>query len=94
VPARHCGQVPLDPDNLDKVLTELVAVSRSAMSKREEAANLARIWGRLEDATEGPPRAPGALTTEASEGRLPGAEFRVTARTGRVRRLVRWRPVA
>ena len=30
---------------LDKVMAELVAVSASATSKREEAANLARIWG-------------------------------------------------
>lgn len=42
----HCGLVPLTPEHLDKVMTELVAVSRSAMSKREEASNLARIWGR------------------------------------------------
>jgi hypothetical protein len=41
--------VSLTPENLDKVMTELVAVSRSSMSKREEAANLARIWGPVEE---------------------------------------------
>lgn len=34
----------LSPENLDKVMAELLTVSRSAVSKREEAANLARIW--------------------------------------------------
>jgi hypothetical protein len=50
LPGGHCGLVALTPSNLDKVMSELVAVSRSAMSKREEAANLARIWGRGTDA--------------------------------------------
>lgn len=30
-------------------MSELLAVSRSATSKREEAANLARIWGKASD---------------------------------------------
>ena len=38
--------VALTPGLLDKVVTELVLVAASATSKREEAANLARIWGR------------------------------------------------
>jgi hypothetical protein len=38
--------VALSPEHLDKVTTELLAVSRSATSKREEAANLARIWNK------------------------------------------------
>lgn len=38
--------VALTPELLDKVITELVLVAASATSKREEAANLARIWGR------------------------------------------------
>ena len=38
--------VALTPELLDKVMTELVLVAASATSKREEAANLARIWGR------------------------------------------------
>lgn len=37
--------VALTPELLDKVMTELVLVAASATSKREEAANLARIWG-------------------------------------------------
>jgi hypothetical protein len=41
--------VALPPEHLDKVMSELLAVSRSAMSKREEAANLARIWGKTPD---------------------------------------------
>lgn len=40
----HADQVALPPELLDKVMSELVAVSASATSKREEAANLARIW--------------------------------------------------
>jgi hypothetical protein len=36
--------VGADRKLLDAVMTELVAVSRSATSKREEAANLALIW--------------------------------------------------
>ena len=42
----HPDDVALPPELLDKVMSELVAVSASATSKREEAANLARIWGR------------------------------------------------
>ncbi len=42
----HADRVALPPELLDKVMSELVAVSASATSKREEAANLARIWGR------------------------------------------------
>jgi len=42
----HADAVALPPELLDKVMSELVAVSASATSKREEAANLARIWGR------------------------------------------------
>lgn len=34
----------VDRKLLDAVMTELVAVSRSATSKREEAVNLALIW--------------------------------------------------
>jgi hypothetical protein len=45
-------EAALAPEMLDKVMTELVTVSRSAMSKREEAANLARIWGGVEDGRE------------------------------------------
>jgi hypothetical protein len=77
--------VALTPDNLDKVMTELVAVSRSAMSKREEAINLARIWGR-EHA-----RVP-ALVVRATQE--PGAEFRAMAASSRARRRLRWRRVA
>jgi len=33
-------------------MSELVAVSASATSKREEAANLARIWARRSDESE------------------------------------------
>ena len=36
--------VGVDRKLLDTVMTELVAVSRSATSKREEALNLALIW--------------------------------------------------
>jgi hypothetical protein len=36
--------VGVDRKLLDAVMSELVAVSRSATSKREEAANLALIW--------------------------------------------------
>jgi hypothetical protein len=42
----HSDDVALPPELLDKVMSELVAVSASATSKREEAANLARIWAR------------------------------------------------
>jgi hypothetical protein len=45
-------EAALAPEILDKVMTELVTVSRSAMSKREEAANLARIWDGVEDGRE------------------------------------------
>lgn len=48
----HSVGVALSPEHLDKVMTELVAVSASATSKREEAANLARIWGRRTDQTQ------------------------------------------
>ena len=44
--------VALTPELLDKVMTELVLVAASATSKREEAANLARIWGRRADRDE------------------------------------------
>ncbi len=44
--------VALTPEVLDKVMTELVLVAASATSKREEAANLARIWGRRPDSDE------------------------------------------
>jgi hypothetical protein len=76
--------VALTPDNLDKVMTELVAVSRSAMSKREEAVNLARIWGR-EDA-----EAPEQLVRATQE---PGAEFRASTPSP-ARRRRRWRGAA
>ena len=82
----HCDCVALTPDNLDKVMTELVAVSRSAMSKREERANLARIWGRVDDVA-GPSLAPRA-TQE------PGAEFRAAMPASRGRRRGRWRRAA
>ena len=45
-PRDHSDDMGLSPEVLDKVMSELVAVSASATSKREEAANLARIWGR------------------------------------------------
>jgi len=45
--------VALRPEILDKVMAELVAVSASATSKREEAANLARIWGHRDDPPAG-----------------------------------------
>jgi hypothetical protein len=45
-------EAALAPEILDKVMTELITVSRSAMSKREEAANLARIWDGAEDGRE------------------------------------------
>jgi hypothetical protein len=52
--------VDLMPEHLDKVMAELVAVSRSATSKREEASNLARIWGRsVEEPVNTPLRKPG-----------------------------------
>ena len=41
----HPAGVALIPEHLDRVMAELLAVSASATSKREEAANLARIWG-------------------------------------------------
>ena len=72
----------LTPENLDKVMTELVAVSRSAMSKREEAVNLARIWGKAEGASRRVAREPGA------------DEFAALATSSPVRRRVRWRRVA
>jgi hypothetical protein len=84
LPSGHCGIVALTPDNLDKVMTELVAVSRSAMSKREEAANLARIWG--EDAV--------VASLRARATQEPGAEFRAAMPSGAKRRLARWRRVA
>lgn len=80
----HCGFVALTPDNLDKVMTELLAVSRSAMSKREEAANLARIWG--EDAV--------VASLRARATQEPGAEFRAAMPSGAKRRRARWRRVA
>jgi hypothetical protein len=86
LPSGHCDFVALTPENLDKVMTELVAVSRSAMSKREEAVNLARIWGRVEDA-----EIPG-LTARATQE--PGAGFRAHAASGPARRRLRWRRVA
>ena len=50
----HAGGVAaIPPRILDKVMAELVAVSASATSKREEAANLARIWGQREDPPAG-----------------------------------------
>jgi hypothetical protein len=70
---------------LDKVMTELVAVSRSAMSKREEAVNLARIWGR-EDAEV---RAQIVRATQEQ-----GAEFRALPASIPVRWRRRWRRVA
>jgi hypothetical protein len=46
--------VGVDRRLLDAVMSELVAVSRSATSKREEAANLALIWnGRQEEVRSG-----------------------------------------
>jgi imidazole glycerol phosphate synthase subunit HisF len=84
LPSGHCDFVALTPDNLDKVMAELVAVSRSAMSKREEAANLARIWG--EDAV--------VASLRARATQEPGAEFRATMPAGRVRRRARWRRAA
>jgi hypothetical protein len=83
--AGHCDFVALTPDNLDKVMTELVAVSRSAMSKREEAVNLARIWGR-EDAEV---RAQIVRATKE-----PGAEFRALPASIPARWRRRWRRVA
>jgi hypothetical protein len=84
LPSGHSGCVALTPDNLDKVMTELVAVSRSAMSKREEAANLARIWG--EDAVVA------SLRTRARQE--PGADFRAAMPSVTRRRRARWRRVA
>jgi hypothetical protein len=44
----------VDRKLLDAVMTELVAVSRSATSKREEAVNLALIWnGRYDELRAG-----------------------------------------
>jgi hypothetical protein len=71
-------------DNLDKVMAELVAVSRSSMSKREEAANLARIWGAGVDSSP-------ALS---SAGEARWAEFRLLTAAYPVRRRARWRRVA
>lgn len=52
-PAEHRCLVMMRRELLDKVKAELVAVSASATSKREEAANLARIWaGRGPDADQ------------------------------------------
>lgn len=48
-PRGHSESVALPVEHLDKVMSELLAVSRSATSKREEAANLARIWGKASD---------------------------------------------
>jgi hypothetical protein len=48
----HSAGVALIPEHLDRVMTELLAVSASATSKREEAANLARIWGGHRDLAE------------------------------------------
>jgi len=84
-PSGHCDCVALTPDNLDKVMTELVAVSRSAMSKREEAVNLARIWGREDAEVAG-------LTVRATQE--PGAEFRALTPSVPLRRRLRWRRVA
>ena len=84
LPSGHCGSVALTPDNLNKVMTELVAVSRSAMSKREEAANLARIWG---DDVDLP-------SVRARATQEPGAEFRAAMPAGPARRRIRWRRVA
>jgi hypothetical protein len=44
LPVRTVVAVGVDRKLLDTVMTELVAVSRSATSKREEALNLALIW--------------------------------------------------
>jgi hypothetical protein len=49
----HADPVALPPELLDKVMSELVAVSASATSKREEAANLARIWHRRPEQSAG-----------------------------------------
>jgi hypothetical protein len=86
LPCGHCDFVALTPDNLDKVMTELVAVSRSAMSKREERANLARIWGRVDDV-----EAPCLAARAAQE---PGAEFRAAMPAKPARWRARWRRVA
>jgi hypothetical protein len=75
--------VALTPIHLDKVMSELVAVSRSAMSKREEAANLARIWGRVEGV---PTVAPVLPAPEDPPALAPAPD--------RVRRRARWRRVA
>lgn len=48
--------VALTPEVLDRVITELVLVAASATSKREEAANLARIWARRAEPDVGPTR--------------------------------------
>jgi hypothetical protein len=89
LPDGHCDLVPLTPSNLDKVMSELVAVSRSAMSKREEAANLARIWGQGKDSSEFRP--PVTVAPVLS----PPDDLSVVAPTAdRVRRRARWRRVA
>jgi hypothetical protein len=98
LPPGHCDLVALTPENLDKVMTELLAVSRSAMSKREEAVNLARIWGRLEDAPLGGQRRitaeAGSPVTAAQATQGPGDAFRVAPPTVPARRRGRWRRVA
>jgi len=97
-PHGHADLVPLTPENLHKVLTELGAVSRSAKSKREEAANLARIWGRVEDVPVGRHRSmvapPVPAGTAEPAAQSPGDEFRASSTTGRARRRSRWRRVA
>jgi hypothetical protein len=56
----------VDRKLLDAVKTELVAVSRSATSKREEAVNLALIWnGRYDEVRAGRHRR--AAETEQAE---------------------------
>jgi len=77
--------VALTPDNLDKVMTELVAVSRSAMSQMEEAVTMAPMWGREDAEVAG-------LTVRATQE--PGAEFRVLTPSVPLRRRLRWRRVA
>jgi hypothetical protein len=57
---RHARDVALTPEQREKVMAELWAVSASATSKREEAANLARIWGRPRPAPAPPERAASA----------------------------------
>jgi hypothetical protein len=74
-------EAALTPEILDKVMTELVIVSRSAMSKREEAANLARIWGGVEDGRE---RAWVWFAAEAGAAVTPKPPARRRARWRRV----------